>query len=142
MDAAEHIFSFRAPLELAAALNLRVGYCLNHHLKVSEGLVVRALLAYAGKNATLLALVRARKDYERTIRRRRDIVRQTLTLQPTEDVAQRVNELVAYCRQHGETVSDGLVVRAIIEHTKTGASFLGYVRARRDVERRERGSGG
>lgn len=140
MDPRKHTFSFRAPLALAADLNQRVGYCIRHHLKVSEGLVLRALLSHAGKNATLVAIVRAQKSHEKELRARRDTVRQTITFQPTQDLARRVNDLVAYCSQHGEKVSDGLVVRAIIQHTPANPPLLGYVRARREDERRTRGT--
>lgn len=138
MDERKHTFSFRTNLAVASALNDRVGFCRTHNLRCSEGLVLRALLAHAGENETLVSMIQQRKAAEKLLRREKDKVRQTITFQPTKALARRVNKLIRFCKTSGEKASDGLLVRAVIDNTPCGPHLLGYVRARMQYEREQR----
>lgn len=62
----------------------------------------------------------------------------TLSFQAEESVAEKLNEMVGFCRNNGVKCSDSLVLRALIEQTEMGPDLLGIVRARIEKERTAR----
>lgn len=62
----------------------------------------------------------------------------TLSFQAEESVAEKLNEMVGFCRNNGVKCSDSLVLRALIEQTEMGPDLLGIVRARIEKERAAR----
>jgi hypothetical protein len=62
----------------------------------------------------------------------------TLSFQAEEAVAEKLNEMVGFCRNNGVKCSDSLVLRALIEQTDLGPGLLGIVRGRIYKERTAR----
>jgi hypothetical protein len=60
------------------------------------------------------------------------------SFQVNRALAEKMNELVGFCRNNEVRCSEGLVMRALIEHTELGPDLLGIVRARKETERLER----
>ena len=59
----------------------------------------------------------------------------TFSFQVDGAIAEKLNDMVGFCRNNGVKSSDGLVMRALIEQTEMGPDLLGIVRARKEKER-------
>ncbi len=53
-------------------------------------------------------------------------------------VADKVGELVGYCKSNGVRASDGLVMRSLLLSAEASPDFLGLVRARVESEKQAR----
>ena len=67
-----------------------------------------------------------------------DTEKHTFSFQVDALVAEKVNELVGFCRNNEVRCSEGLVMRALIERTELGPDLLGIVRVRKEVEKAAR----
>jgi hypothetical protein len=67
-----------------------------------------------------------------------DLGKHVFSFQVNVALAERMNEIVGFCRSNELRCSDGLVMRALIEHTELGPDLLGIVRARVEAEKARR----
>jgi hypothetical protein len=67
-----------------------------------------------------------------------DAEKHTFSFQVDAVIAEKVNELVGFCRNNEVRCSEGLVMRALIERTELGPDLLGLVRVRKEVEKAAR----
>lgn len=67
-----------------------------------------------------------------------DPEKHTFSFQVEPTLAEKINELVGFCRNNGLKCSDGLVMRALVESAPLGPDLIGIVRARKEIERTNR----
>jgi hypothetical protein len=67
-----------------------------------------------------------------------DNERHTFSFQVNNTLAEKLNELVGFCRNNEVRCSEGMVMRALIQHTELGPDLLGIVRARKEFEKAQR----
>ena len=67
-----------------------------------------------------------------------EIGKHTFSFQVNETLAEKLNEIVGFCRNNEVRCSEGLVMRALIEHAELGPDLLGIVRARKEFEKAQR----
>ena len=67
-----------------------------------------------------------------------DTEKHTFSFQVDAPIAEKVNELVGFCRNNEVRCSEGLVMRALIERTELGPDLLGIVRVRKENEKAAR----
>jgi len=65
----QHVFSFQVDEPVSDKAGELVGYCQTNGLRVSDGLVMRALLMSTAPGPDFLGLVRARAEFEKEARR-------------------------------------------------------------------------
>jgi hypothetical protein len=140
METGKHKFSFEVDEGMADRVGEIVSFCRANNIKSSDGLLLRALLAWTEIGPDLLEAVGARKAAETAQRQSESGARpkQLLTFQVDKGTAQKTNAIVGYCRDHSIECSDGVVLRAIIDRTEQGPDLLGVIRARIDSEKAKR----
>lgn len=67
-----------------------------------------------------------------------DLGKHIFSFQVNDALAEKMNDIVGFCRNNEVRCSDGLVMRALIEHTELGPDLLGIVRARKEAEKARR----
>lgn len=149
MKKEEHVFSFLPGRDVADHIGRIVGSCQTNGARVSDGVVLRALLMWAQPAPDLVELVRKRADQEKENRkaRRADRVQpneeesQPVSFQVDAEVARKARELVACCKEAGlSNVSSGLLMRALIMsmEPENNSYLTGLVRARSGIEKLRR----
>lgn len=69
MQKEQHVFSFQVDESVSDKAGELVGYCQTNGLRVSDGLVMRALLMSTTPGPDFMGLVRARAELEKEARR-------------------------------------------------------------------------